>query len=68
MEEKLVNSIKLRVFKLENYHSRESNTAKKLTGDVFDFNSGCYLGSEGQLLANLQKSRVVMMIMRKYLI
>lgn len=54
-------------FKLENHHGRSGDTIKELTRDDIDFENGCYLRCERQLLTRLPTSKAVIMLVRTYL-
>ncbi|WPK25899.1 hypothetical protein PUMCH_003235 [Australozyma saopauloensis] len=54
-------------FKLENHHAREGDTIIELRSDQIDFEKGCYLRCERQILTRLPKSHAVIMLVRTYL-
>lgn len=54
-------------FKLENHHGRSGDIVKELTSDDIDFDNGCFLRCERQLLTRLPSSKAVVMIVRTYL-
>lgn len=54
-------------FKIENHHGRDGDVVKELSKDDIDFDNGCFLRCERQLLTRLPKSRAVIMLVRTYL-
>lgn len=55
------------LFKLENHHGRTGDIVKELTKDDIDFDHGCFLRCERQLLTRLPGSKAVVMLVRTYL-
>lgn len=56
------------IFKLEDHHARPGEKLQKLQVSDIDFENGCFMRCERQVLTRLPKSRAVIMVVRTYLI